>query len=164
MAVRFAATMNAFNRGIEDAKPATAVSLIEDWETALADVDVPGAKGIARDLAALRKQLESGTPDGERVAAIVGRLGDAVGKIAPRADKNNDKLMALGEALSDAGSAQDDEEIDQAAAAAPRRGACVLSHPVVPARKRCDTLGRAGCRPGGARPSRKYLLYIQQIK
>ncbi|MBC7506903.1 MAG: hypothetical protein H7267_14465, partial [Sandarakinorhabdus sp.] len=111
MAVRFAATINAFNRGIEDIKPAAAVSLIEDWETALADVDVPGAKGISRDLAALRKQLESATPDGERVAAIVARLGDAVTKIAPRAEKASEKLSGLGEALSDAGSAQDDEEI-----------------------------------------------------
>lgn len=121
MAVRFAATINAFNRGIEDMKPAAAASLIEDWETALAEVDVPGAKGIARDLAALRKQLESSTPDGERVAAIVARLGDAVTKIAPRAEKVTEKLTGLGEALSDTGSAQDDEEIDTAAAAAPRR-------------------------------------------
>lgn len=121
MAVRFAATMNAFNRGIEDLKPAQAVSMIEDWETALADIDVPGAKGIARDLAALRKQLESKEPDGERVSAIVARLGDAVTKIAPRADKAEDKLAKLGEALSESGSAQDDEEEDLAAAAAPRR-------------------------------------------
>lgn len=121
MAVRFAATLNAFNRGIEDTKPANAVSMIEDWETALADIDVPGTKGIARDLAALRKQLESGTPDGERVAAIVSRLGDAVTKIAGRADTNGDKLQKLGEALSDAGTAQGDEEEDSAAAANPRR-------------------------------------------
>lgn len=121
MAIRFAATINAFNRGIEDMKPAAAVSMIEDWETALADVDVPGAKGIARDLGALRKQLESPTPDAERVAAIVARLGDAVTKIAPRADKASDKLTSLGEALSDAGSAQHDEEIDEEAAAKPRR-------------------------------------------
>ena len=121
MAVRFAATMNAFNRGIEDMKPATAVSLIEDWETALADVEIPGTKGIARDLAALRKQLESPTPDGERVSAIVSRLGDAVAKIAPRAEKVSDKLQGLGEALSEAGSAQGDEEVDEAAAAAPKR-------------------------------------------
>lgn len=121
MAVRFAATINAFNRGVEDMKPATAVSMIEDWETALADVDVPGAKGIARDLGALRKQLESGHPDGERVAAIVARLGEAVTKIAPRAEKVSDKLANLGEALSDAGSAQHDEEVDEVAAASPRR-------------------------------------------
>ena len=121
MAVRFAATINAFNRGIEDAKPANAVSIIEDWESALAEVDIPGAKGIARDLAALRKQLEGASPDGERISAIIARLGDAVTRIAPRADKVSDKLMALGEALSDAGSPQQDEEVDEQAAAAPRR-------------------------------------------
>ena len=121
MAVRFAATINAFNRGIEDAKPTTAVSLIEDWETALAEVEIAGAKGIARDLAALRKQLERDTPDAERVSALVARLGEAVTRIGPRADKVSDKLMALGEALSDVGSAQHDEEIDEVAAAAPRR-------------------------------------------
>lgn len=121
MAVRFAATLNAFNRGIEDTKPANAVSMIEDWETALADIDVPGTKGIARDLAALRKQLESGTPDGARVSAIVARLGDAVAKIAPRAETNGEKLEKLAEALNDAGEAQHDEEEDKAAAANPRR-------------------------------------------
>ncbi len=121
MAVRFAATINAFNRGIEDMKPAAAVSLIEDWETALADVDIPGSKGIARDLASLRKQLESGSPDAERVGAIVARLGEAVGRIAPRADKNGDKLNTLAEALSESGSAQADEEIDEEAAATSRR-------------------------------------------
>ena len=121
MAVRFAATLNAFNRGIEDVKPATAVSMIEDWETALADIDVPGAKGIARDLGALRKQLESDKPDGERVSAIVARLGEAVTKIADRADTNGDKLKTLGAALGEAGEAQHDEEEDTAAAANPRR-------------------------------------------
>jgi hypothetical protein len=121
MAIRFAATLNAFNRGIESTRPATAASMIEDWETALADIDIPGTKGIARDLAALRKQLESNEPDGARVSAIVARLGDAVTKIADRAETNGDKLKKLGEALSDAGDAQDDEEEDQAAAANPRR-------------------------------------------
>lgn len=121
MAVRFAATLNAFNRGIEDVKPATAVSMIEDWETALAEIDTPGAKGIARDLGALRKQLESKEPDGARVSAIVARLGDAVTKIAGRAETNGEKLKALGEALSDVGEAEQDEEEDTVAAANPRR-------------------------------------------
>ncbi|GGE12316.1 hypothetical protein GCM10011529_18340 [Polymorphobacter glacialis] len=120
MAVRFAATFNAFNRGIEDTKPASAVSMIEDWETALADIDVPGTKGIARDLTALRKQLESKEPDGARVSAIVARLGDAVTKIAGRAETNGEKLTQLGSALSDAGEAQGDEEVDTEAAANPR--------------------------------------------
>ena len=121
MAVRFAATLNAFNRGIEDVKPANAVSMIEDWEAALSDIDIPGAKGIARDLASLRRQLDSKEPDGERIAAIVHRLGEATTKIAARADKNGDKLTDLGKALSESGTPQHDEEHDAAAAAAPRR-------------------------------------------
>jgi hypothetical protein len=95
--------------------------MIEDWETALADLEIPGTKGIARDLAALRKQLESNEPDSARVSAIVARLGEAVTKVADRAETNGDKLKKLGEALSDAGDAQDDEEEDVAAAANPRR-------------------------------------------
>lgn len=55
MALKYAGTLNAINRGLHDIKPAKGATMIEDWETALADVDVPGAKGIARDLAALRK-------------------------------------------------------------------------------------------------------------
>lgn len=121
MAIRFAATLNAFNRGIENLKPAAAVSMIEDWETALADIEIPGTKGIARDLGALRKQLESASPDGERISAIVARLGDAVMKISDRAETNGEKLKNLGTALGDSGDAQQDEEEDTEAAAAPKR-------------------------------------------
>ncbi|MFX5660568.1 hypothetical protein ABTE05_19570, partial [Acinetobacter baumannii] len=67
MAVKFAATMNAINRGLETTRPARGADLIEDWETALADIDVPGTKGILRDLAALRKQLEGPEANGDRV-------------------------------------------------------------------------------------------------
>lgn len=121
MAVRFAATLNAFNRGIEDTKPAQGVSMIEDWETALADLDVPGTKGIARDLAALKRQLEAAEPDAARIEAILHRLGGAVTKIAERADTNQEKLRQLGTALSESGQDQPDEEEDAEAAAAPRR-------------------------------------------
>ena len=62
MAVKFAGTMNAINRGLDETKPAKGATMIEDWEAALADTDVPGAKGILRDLASLRKQLERMTP------------------------------------------------------------------------------------------------------
>jgi hypothetical protein len=121
MAIRFAATANAFNKGIENLSPRQAVKNIEDWETALADTDVPGSKGIARDLAALRKALDKPEPDAGRVEALLHRLGAATTKIAERADKNGDKLRQLGEALSDAGTEEPDEELDQAAAAAPKR-------------------------------------------
>ena len=121
MAIKFAGTMNAINRGLEGVKPAKGVDMIEDWETALADLDVPGAKGIARDLGALRKQLEKGEPDGQRVLDLLHRLGAATTKIADKSDGSQEKLKALGEALTDVGEHAPDEEEDVAAAAAPKR-------------------------------------------
>ncbi len=121
MAIKFAATLNAVNRGLENTKPDKGAHLVEDWETALAELDIAGAKGIARDLAALRKQLEKGEPDGERIHALLHRLGAATTKIADKADKNGDKIRALGEALTEAGEESGDEEEDTEAAAAPKR-------------------------------------------
>lgn len=121
MAVKFAGTMNAINRGLDETKPARGVDMIEDWEAALADVEVSGSKGILRDLTSLRKQLEKDEPDADRVHALLHRLGEATTKIADKADKNGDKLKALGEALTEAGEDQPDEEEDKEAAAAPKR-------------------------------------------
>lgn len=121
MAVKFAGTMNAINRGLDGTKPDKGAHMVEDWEAALADLDVPGAKGILRDLGSLRKQLEKDTPDADRVHALVHRLGVATTKIADKADKSQDKLKALGEALTEAGEDQPDEEEDTEAAAAPKR-------------------------------------------
>ena len=58
MAVKFAGTMNAINRGLESTKAAKGADMVEDWEAALADLDTPGAKGILRDLASLRAAQE----------------------------------------------------------------------------------------------------------
>jgi hypothetical protein len=121
MAIKFAGTMNAINRGLDSTKASKGADMLEDWETALADVDVPGAKGILRDLGALRKQLEKDEPDTDRVHAILHRLGTATTKIAERADKSQDKLKALGEALTEAGEDSPDEEEDVEAAANPKR-------------------------------------------
>jgi hypothetical protein len=121
MAIKFAATINAVNRGLENSKAEKGAHLVEDWETALADLDVPGAKGIARDLAALRKQLEKDKPDAERIQTLLHRLGEATTKIADRAEKNGDKLRELGQALTEAGDASPDEEEDQEAAKNPQR-------------------------------------------
>lgn len=122
MAIKFAATMNAINRGLETTKPAKGVDMIEDWEAALADVDTSGAKGILRDLASLRKQLEKDEPDADRVHALLHRLGVSTTRIAERADKSQDKIAALGEALTEAGEEEADEAEDAEAAAAPKRG------------------------------------------
>jgi hypothetical protein len=122
MAVKFAGTMNAINRGLESTKPAKGADMVEDWEAALAEIDTPGAKGILRDLGALRKQLEKDAPDADRIHALLHRLGAATTKIADKAETNQEKLKALGEALTEAGEDQPDEEHDAEAAAAPKRG------------------------------------------
>lgn len=121
MAVKFAGTMNAINRGLEGTKAAKGADMVEDWETALAEIDAAGAKGILRDLAALRKQLEKGEPDADRIHALLHRLGVATTKIAEKAEKSQDKLKALGEALTEAGEDQPDEDDDTEAAANPKR-------------------------------------------
>ena len=121
MAVKFAGTMNAINRGLDETKPTKGADMVEDWEAALADVEISGSKGILRDLGALRKQLEKDAPDADRVHALLHRLGVATTKIADKADKSQDKLKALGEAVREAGEEQPDEEEDTEAAAEPKR-------------------------------------------
>ncbi len=121
MAVKFAGTMNAINRGLDETKASKGADMVEDWEAALADVDVPGAKGILRDLGSLRKQLEKDEPDADRIHALLHRLGTATTKIAERSDKSSDKLRDLGTALTEAGEEDEDEAEDVEAAAAPKR-------------------------------------------
>ncbi|HEX8419094.1 MAG TPA: hypothetical protein VF638_03680 [Sphingomonas sp.] len=81
MAIKFAGTLNAINRGLDSTKPAKGVDMIEDWEVALSDLDMPGSKGILRDLGSLRKLLERDEPDADRVHALLHRLGAATTKI-----------------------------------------------------------------------------------
>jgi len=121
MALKFAGTMNAINRGLDTTKATKGADMIEDWEAALADVETSGAKGILRDLGSLRKQLERDAPDADRVHALLHRLGAATTKIADKADAQQEKLKALGEALTEAGEESPDEEEDTVAAAAPKR-------------------------------------------
>ena len=121
MAIKFAATTNAINRGLESTKAEQGAHLIEDWETALADLDVPGAKGVLRDLGALRKQVEADKPNADRIHALLHRLGEATVKIAEKGDKSDEKLKALGHALVETGEASHDEEEDKEAAANPKR-------------------------------------------
>lgn len=100
---KFAQTLTAINKGLENTKADKGAHLIEDWENELADTEVSGSKGILKDLESLKKQLERGEPDGERVSTLLTRLGEATTKIADRADKGQDKLKELGAALVTAG-------------------------------------------------------------
>lgn len=101
MPVRFAATENAFEKGIENTKPAAAIKLIEGWEEALSSVDIPGTKGIAQNLEALKKALEGDTPDEAKIRSVLEKLADGVTKIAGRTDGTvQPKLEELGKALA----------------------------------------------------------------
>ena len=91
---------NAFEKGIENIKPEAGIKLIEYWEEALSSVDIPGTKGIARDLEALKKALGNETPDEERIKNLLGKLSEEVTKIAGRTEGAvQPKLNDLGEAL-----------------------------------------------------------------
>ena len=108
MPARFTATLNAFEKGIENTKPQAATKIIQAWEDELANTDVSGAKGIAGDLASLRKALEKDEPDSERVTKLLGDLAEATNKIAGRVEdgKIAPKLEELGKALEGSGQLQ----------------------------------------------------------
>lgn len=101
MPARFVATENAFEKGVAHITAAAAVELIEDWEVALKDVDVAGAKAIVHDLEALKKALHADKPDAEAIKKLVGKLGAETTKIAGHAtESTKDKVAALGKTLS----------------------------------------------------------------
>lgn len=77
--------------------------MIEDSETSLDEVDVAGVKSLVRDLGSLKKLLQKDEPDGEKVRALVAKLGGETSKIADRAENNGDKLRDFGKALEKAG-------------------------------------------------------------
>lgn len=104
MPARFTATNNAFEKGVEHITPAAATKLIEDWEESLKDLDAPGAKGIVRDLEALKKALGTDQPDAEKIKSLLGKLGEATTKIASHATGNTGpKTEELGKTLSSLG-------------------------------------------------------------
>ncbi len=101
MPARFTATENAFEKGVDSITPAAAIKLIDDWETSLKDLDAPGAKGIVRDLEALKKALHADQPDGEKIKTLVSKLGGETTKIAAHATPSTkDKVAELGKTLS----------------------------------------------------------------
>lgn len=104
MPARFAATSNAFEKGVENITPAAAIKLIDDWETSLKDADIPGAKTIVRDLEALKKALGGDKPDAEKIKGLVGKLGAETTKIAGHATPaTKDKVTELGKTLTSIG-------------------------------------------------------------
>lgn len=97
--MKFADTIHT----VEKTDARNGATLIKGWEAELGKIDTPGAKGILHNLESLRKQLEKDEPDAERVTKLIAELGEATTKIAAHGDRSEDKLKALGAALSSAG-------------------------------------------------------------
>jgi len=108
---RFAATQTAIDKGLENLKPDQGVKVIDDWIAQLEGSDKKGAKAVAGDLAKLKTELERGEPRADKVLGLVHKLGAATTKSAAEAEgANGDKLKALGEALTGAGTEGGDGE------------------------------------------------------
>lgn len=102
--VQYAETQHALENGIENLSAEKAVTIIEKWEDSLKDVEASGAKGIVRDLGALKTALQKPEPDEAKIKALMTKLGEATTKIADGADGGaGEKLTSLGGGLTKAG-------------------------------------------------------------
>lgn len=114
MPQRFKQTEAAFEKGIENTKAASGVKLIEAWEGELESADFPGKKGIAGDLARLKKALEKDEADESGIKKILAKLGAATTKSASRAEgPAAEKVRALGEAMTGSGDGSTDHPEDE---------------------------------------------------
>lgn len=114
---RFAATMTAIDKGLDSVTPEAGGKLVDDWIEQLGGSDKPGMKAVAGDLDRLKKALDKG--DSAAIGKLLAKLGAATTKSADKAEGANvDKLRALGEALSSAGSGDGAMEDEDAATAA----------------------------------------------
>ena len=102
---RFAATTKALEKGVGSMSPDAAIKLIDDWEGQLKDAEFKEAKGINRDLEALKKELAKGEKmNGEKVQQLTVKLGEATIKAAGAMEGGGaEKVRGLGEALTSAG-------------------------------------------------------------
>lgn len=107
---RFAATMNAVEKGFENVSPSQGAKAVDDWIEQLNGADFRGAKGLARDLDRLKKELERDEPRDEAVRKILAKLGPATEKSAEGAEgASQQKLRDLGKALTEQGQGHEAE-------------------------------------------------------
>ncbi|MDT7935019.1 MAG: hypothetical protein RQ833_10530 [Sphingomonadaceae bacterium] len=112
---RFAATMKAVEQGLDNVSPGNGAKAANDWIEQLGEAEFRGAKGIARDLDRLVKELERDEPREVNVRRILAKLGPATEKAAEGAEGvNQDKLRELAKALTEAGQGHDAEAEDDA--------------------------------------------------
>ena len=98
MSADLQATIDAANGGLSNVPPAQGAQLIQQWEQDLSSLDMPGASDLKRDLAALRQELQSGSPDLDKASQLVRSLGQSTTQIGQ--SSGNQQVSALGQALS----------------------------------------------------------------
>lgn len=77
---------------------------IQKWEDKLEGADWRGAKTIHEDLGRLRRHLESGDLDGQKIGELLTKLGEATKRAADHAEGNSGAgLKDLAAALQEAG-------------------------------------------------------------
>lgn len=110
---RYAETTKLLDRDLATVSPEAAVKNIEMWEESLGEMDSKEAKAVVKDLDALKKALSSKTPNGATIGKLMARLGSQTTKLAEDAsDASSEKLRAIGEALSSAGSGEDSDDAE----------------------------------------------------
>lgn len=110
---RYAETLKLLERDLSGVSSDAAVKNIEMWEESLAEMDSKEGKALVKDLGALKKELAKDKPNGEQIATLMGRLGEATVASADQApEATAEKLRAIGEALSSATSAGEETEAE----------------------------------------------------
>ena len=92
------ATIAAAQGGLSNVPPAAGADLIQQWEQDLSGLDSPDAADVKRDLASLRQELQSSSPDLAKASQLVKSLGASTTKIGQSA--GSEELKSLGQALS----------------------------------------------------------------
>lgn len=100
MPQRFVATENAFEKGIEQTTPAQGAKLVGERAEELRKADFSGSKGLASELERLEKLLKEDEPDGDKIWALLDKIGEQTRKAADKAE--NEKIGEKVRGLSDA--------------------------------------------------------------
>ena len=101
MATSVDSTIKAIQDGLTNLATDKAVKNIDGWMQKLEEADFRGAKGIHDNLGKLKRQLESGSPDGAAIGELLVTLGEATVRAAANASgKQGEQIKQLGELLS----------------------------------------------------------------
>ncbi|WP_027482111.1 hypothetical protein [Deinococcus pimensis] len=95
-------TIAALQGDVTTLDNATAIEMLEAWQTTLDDADFDGADEIAGILAQIRAQLDSEEPDGTLIGELLGDLSNVTQEAADAADDEvSGKIQLLADLLGD---------------------------------------------------------------